>query len=220
MSFDSRSFLVLLFKFLTVMTCLAFQEGFNSKTNGSFGQLHPSPGIQLTNVVSQIREAEGILRMIEIGAPKRTQRQNYQMLSKMRLNMKKTYIEDRRPGGLVKKEAMLTFLANMGSNLYKSIQKERRLKINKISRSNKDGSQSSTDVSTSTKRMSLNSSTLKELTQPSNPYFARQIGITAKKQAEKEARALWMGEKCTGCKRGFNLLSKVKKCKDCNSFFM
>ena len=146
---------------MTYMCCIS--GGFQLQDKRKlWGQSHPSPGIQLTNVVSQIREAEGILRVIKIGAPKRTQRQNYQMLSKMRLNVKKTYIKDRRPGGLVKKEAMLTFLANMGSNLYKLIQKKRNLMINKVSKIKKDDLHSSTEKSL-TKKNSLNYSTLIEL---------------------------------------------------------
>ena len=111
--------------------------------------------------------------------------------------MKKTYIEDRRPGGLVKKEAMLSFLANMGINLYKSFQKQRHLIMNEVSRSKNDDLPSSKENSLSQRNMSLNSSTLKEQNQPSNPNLARQIGITAKKQTEKDATALWMGEKCS-----------------------
>ena len=134
----------------------------------------------------------------------------------MRLNMKKTYMEDRRPGGLVKKEAILQFVRNMGSNLFKSIQKESSLNRNMLSRSKK---MSKEDLDRSTWKANLESSTLEELTQPSNPYTGRKVGITARVQAEQEAKAHWSGKKCDGCGKGFNLASSVVSCRGCHKYF-
>ena len=97
------------------------QEGYNSKTNGRLGQSHPSAGIQLTNVVREVREAESLLRKIRIGIPKTAKRKTYKMLATRRLNMKKTNIEDSKGRGDSKKEAIKRFLTNMGHNISKSV---------------------------------------------------------------------------------------------------
>ena len=124
-------------------------------------------------------------------------------------------MEDRRPGGSVKTEVILEFLMNMGSNLIKSIQKESSLNRNMVSRSKKTSKE---DLDLSTWKANLESSTIEELTQPSNPYTVWKVGITAKVQAEQEAMALWTGKKCAGCEKGFNLASSVVNCEGCHKF--
>ena len=83
-----------------------FQEGYNSKTNRTLEQSHPSLGIQLTNVMNQIRDAHDLLPRIKVGIPKPTQRIGYANVAKMRQNIKKTFIEDSRGELSNEKKAM------------------------------------------------------------------------------------------------------------------
>ena len=69
-------------------------------------QSHPSPGIQLTNVMNQIRDAHDLLPRIKVGIPKPTQRIGYANVAKMRQNIKKTFIEDSRGELSNEKKAM------------------------------------------------------------------------------------------------------------------
>ena len=47
-----------------------FQEGYNSKTNRTLEQSHPSPGIQLTNVMNQIMICYQESRLGNLSLPK------------------------------------------------------------------------------------------------------------------------------------------------------
>ena len=95
------------------------QEGSNSKINKTLSQNSPSPALQLCNVVKQIREAHDLLARITVGIPKPKKNPLYTKLAKRRLKLKKNLEEDLKTGD--PKEAIDTFLVNIGHNISKSV---------------------------------------------------------------------------------------------------
>ena len=132
--------------------------------------------------------------------------------------MKKTYMEDRRTENPeLKKEAMMHFLSSMGHNISKSIDKETKMKQNIQSRAKENTPVNEEPLETSTWN-EMESSSLEVLAQPSQPYSGRRVGLTSKTQDNQSSRPPWMGKKCPACKKGFNSLSQVVQCRDCDSF--
>ena len=67
------------------------QEGFNSKINKELPQLHPSPGLLLCYIKSELDMATYKMVESEVGKPRPVQRSKYKELARRRLNLKKIY---------------------------------------------------------------------------------------------------------------------------------
>jgi len=116
------------------------------------------------------------------------------------------------------KEAIDTFLANIGHNISKSV-------IAESTASNETRSQRTDNLPDPDESMNLSnwqpsneSSILEEMTQPTHPYRSRKVGVTAHVQEERERRPNWMSKKCTSCGKGFNSLSRPLQCKGCDTW--
>ena len=132
-----------------------------------------------------------------------------------RLRLKKTFEFELKNGEKIK--AIDNFLVAMGHNITKSIMAENN--VSKISRSkNNIISSEENSQNISSWHPTIDMSDLEEISQPSNPYSNRRIGITATVQEKNLNRPNWIGKKCPSCKKGFNIQSKPIQCKGCDSF--
>ena len=90
------------------------QEGYNSKFNKELNVTHPSPGVLLCNLRSQIVLAEDKFVRILGGLKKTAQRLAYRELARRRLRLKKQYLDSKEMGDV---NAMDKFLSSMGHNV-------------------------------------------------------------------------------------------------------
>ena len=65
------------------------QEGYNAKMNRELKETHPSPGILLSHIRSQIKLSEEKIIRQKAGIKKPAQRKNYKKLAQNRYNLKK-----------------------------------------------------------------------------------------------------------------------------------
>ena len=86
------------------------QEGYNAKTNRVLRQTHPSPGILLCHVRSELKLAEQLLAQARVGIEKPRAQPKYMKLAKRRWQIMKIY-QDEKKGG---KADISSFLFNMG----------------------------------------------------------------------------------------------------------
>ena len=93
------------------------QEGYNSRTNKTIKQTHPSPGILLCHIRNEIKLAEQTARQARIGIEKPRAQPLYKKLAERRLKIKKVYQDEKKRGV----EDLSEFLANIGHNIMSSI---------------------------------------------------------------------------------------------------
>ena len=193
------------------------QEGYNSKTNKSLDQNHPSPGLQLCNVVSQIREAHDLLTRTIVGIPKPRNEQKFFKLSKRRLRLKKNFVLDKSSGTL--KTDLNNFLSAMGHNMTKSVVAE-NVQTKTSRRKDKNQTKENEDESfnTSMWHTEKETSIFEEMQQTEQPYAQRQVGVTARVQKAMVEIPNWSGKICPSYGKKFNKLSKPLECKGCDSF--
>ena len=190
------------------------QEGYNARTNRALRQVHPSPGILLCHVRSEIKLAEQVIAQARVGIEKPRAQPKYKTLAKRRLQMKKMYLAEKRTGN----PDMNSFLANMGHNLMSSLfcGKSNELKKTVNPRTSLIF-ENNHDVSTWVPEIENDLSVLE---QEDNPYSHRIVGQTRRRQEHEEiiSRIPWLGKKCPSCNNGFNRTSNLVQCHSCDSF--
>ena len=199
------------------------QEGYNSKTNKTLDQNYPSPGLQLCNVINQIREAHDILARIKVGIEKPKKNLKYARLAKRRLKLKKNLKIDLTEGNTV--NSIDTFLSSMGNNISKSVSAENTKMYKKSQSKNVERYDSCGDDSVKDVSMNISNwhptkeaSILEEMEQTKKPYSHRVVGTTARVQKVREQRPYWVGKTCQACQKKFNKLSLPVVCVGCDSF--
>ena len=89
------------------------QEGYNSRTNRTLRQIHPSPGILLCHVRSEIKLSEQTAAQARNGIEKPRGQRLYKTLAARRLDVKKNYLKEKINGTADIGE----FLSTMGHNI-------------------------------------------------------------------------------------------------------
>ena len=193
------------------------QEGYNARTNRLLRQIHPSPGILLCHVYSEIKLAEQTRIQAKVGIEKPRAQIKYLKKAKERLNIKKAYLKDKKQG----KENIGEFLSAIGYNVMASMLcgKSNEVKKTTNPRESLVFEHDDRNLDTSTWIPELEND-LSILENPTNPYEGRKIGKTKDKQDKEDAiaKALCSGKKCTSCGKGFNKNSAVFQCHSCDSF--
>ena len=187
------------------------QEGYNAKTNRVLRQTHPSPGILLCHVRSELKLAEQLLAQARVGIEKPRAQPKYMKLAKRRWQIMKIY-QDEKKGG---KADVSSFLSNMGHNLLSSLNtgkaNEIRETVNPRESLLFEGGPNH-DISTWVPQQDPE---LSALDKGDNPYSDRIIGLS-KKNSDASNNKL-TGKKCPSCDSGFNRLSKTLECHSCDS---
>ena len=177
-----------------------FISGYNSRTNRTLRHTHPSPGILLCHVYSEIKLAEQTVIQARYGIEKPRAQVKYLKMAKQRLKVKKEYLADKRKG----KEDIGEFLSVMGHNLASStdVGKINEVKHTKNLRTSliHEDDERSFNVSTWVPILEKDLSVLENDT---NPYTDRVVGRKPEKSANVNERMPWSGKKCPSCNRGF-----------------
>ena len=181
------------------------QEGYNAKMNRELKETHPSPGILLSHIRSQIKLSEEKIIRQKAGIKKPAQRKNYKKLAQNRYNLKKNYIEARNNG---EDDAITNFLSAMGHNLA-SCKMQGRLDEYSETRRNSYVKNGEILDKSNWADISRDDSTLEAFENP-DTYENRKIGSKPPKP--------WIKKKCPSCKGGFNSRSDPIKCDGCDSF--
>ena len=193
------------------------QEGYNAKTNRCLRQIHPSPGILLCHVRSEIKLAEQTAAQARNGIEKPRGQTKYRTKAETRLAMKKEYLKEKQNGTADIGE----FLSNMGHNIMASMLCGKTNELKKTANPREslifENDGRNHDVSTWVPDLQHDLSTLDP---GENPYLNRRIGKSKKRQEEEEiiSRIPWLGKKCPACGKGFNRTSKTVQCHSCDSF--
>ena len=192
------------------------QEGYNAKTNRTIRQVHPSPGILLCHVRSEVKLAEQLLSQAKVGIEKPRSQRKYKELAQRRLKLKRVYEDEKKNG----KKDIGSFLSNIGHNVMVSaatgrLNEEKKTKDPRKSFIMGDDG----NIHNVSSWIPVEEPDLSIVEQGQNPYENRQVGKTKRTQ-EKEAcpRIPWLQKKCPKCKCGFNKISKPIKCFLCDSF--
>ena len=190
------------------------QEGYNSRTNKTIKQVHPSPGILLCHIRNEIKLSEQTVREARIGIEKPRAQPLYRKLAERRLKIKKIYQDEKKKGVANLSE----FLSNIGHNAMSSISCGRTDELKKTTRARaslvtgEDGH--GHDVST---WIPVGQNDLSVLEQPSHCYNNRRIAVTKRTQEKEQHPLRFVGKKCPSCGKGFNKLSTFNECHSCDS---
>ena len=191
------------------------QEGYNARTNRILRQTHPSPGILLCHVYSEIKIAEQTRTQARFGIEKPRAQPKYLKRAKQRLNIKKAYLEDKQNG----KEDIGEFLSAIGYNVMASMMcgKSNEVKKTVNPRESLIFEQELRNFDTSSWVPEIEND-LSILENPSNPYQGRKIGKTKSRQEKEDStsKALWIGKNCVSCRKGLNKNSYVMQCHSCD----
>ena len=181
------------------------QEGYNSKFNKELNVTHPSPGVLLCHVKSQITLSEEKLIQIQAGLKRPAQRRAYKILAERRLNLKKNLLE-----ALERKDdnAIDIFLTSMGHNVSSALMSGRVTEYKETrSKDTCSNAQDSNDISN---RVPSNEQSALEVLENIDTYEKRNIGSSKKPE--------WHKEKCISCNFGFNTRFIPIKCDKCGKF--
>ena len=180
------------------------QEGYNSKFNKELNVTHPSPGVLLCHIRSQIVLSEDKFVRILGGLKKPAQRKTYKELAKRRLVMKKQYLKNKEMGDI---NALEKFLSNMGHNVKTAAQTGRVTDYQETRGQEAYEVHDDPDVSN---WIPVDENSILEDLPNDDVYEYRKVG--QKKPAE------WRKEKCVSCKIGFNNRSNPVKCDGCDKY--
>ena len=180
------------------------QEGYNSKFNKELNVTHPSPGVLLCHLRSQIVLAEDKLVRILGGLKKPAQRKAYKELAKRRLRLKKQYLEGKELGD---EKAMDRFLSNMGHNVKSATMSGRVTDYEETTSQDTYGENENPDISTWIPR---DENSILEDMENEDVYEHRNVG--------ERKKADWRKKKCVSCKLGFNARSNPVKCDGCDQY--
>ena len=191
------------------------QEGYNARTNRILRQTHPSPGILLCHVYSEIKIAEQTRTQARFGIEKPRAQPKYLRRAKERLRIKKAYLEEKHEG----RENITEFLTAMGYNVMASmlVGKSNEVKKTADPRESLIFEQDGRNFDTSTWVPEVEKD-ISVLEVSSNPYEGRKVGKTKKTQERENILSACSGRKCRSCGKGFNKKSSVAQCHACDAF--
>ena len=180
------------------------QEGYNSKFNKELNDTHPSPGVLLCNLKSQMVLAEDKFVRILGGLKKPAQRKTYRVLADRRLSMKKQYLVAKEMGD---SNAIDKFLSNMGHNVMSATMAGRVTEYEETQSQQTYESNEDPDVSN---WIPTDENSILEDLENEDVYEHRNVG--------QKKKASWRNEKCASCKSGFNSRSNPVKCDGCDKY--